>query len=86
MARRLTKGRPVSPTLAIDDIYLVFIEPASLPSAPQMTVPSLATRPRSYLTRAGSLTESRLTANASRRSEGPHIRKDSYDSSESRRS
>lgn len=81
MADRPTKGRPVSPTLPVNDIYLDSAEPASLPSAPQMAVSSLATRPRSYLTRAGSLIESKLTANASRRSEGP-IRKDSYDSSE----
>jgi hypothetical protein len=59
-----------------------FIASASLPPAPQMTVPSLASRPRSSLVRSGSLTESKLAANALRRSEGPHARKDSYDSSE----
>ncbi|KAI0298524.1 hypothetical protein BC826DRAFT_1103024 [Russula brevipes] len=56
---------------------------ASLPPAPQMTVPSLASRPRSSLVRSGSLTESKLAANALRRSEGPHTRKDSYDSTSS---
>ena len=58
-----------------------FTPSASLPPAPQMTVSSLA-RPRSSLVRAGSLTETKLTANVLRRSEGPRTRKDSYDSSE----
>ncbi|KAH9961259.1 hypothetical protein BC827DRAFT_1203507 [Russula dissimulans] len=53
---------------------------ASLRPVPQMTVSSLAARPRSSLTRAGSLTETKLTANASRRSGGLNTRKDSYDS------
>jgi hypothetical protein len=68
-------------TPAIDDIYLVFPASASLPPAPQMTVSSVAARPRSSLVRAGSLTESKLSANALRRS-GGRTRKDSYDSSE----
>jgi len=82
MARRPTKGRLVGHIAIIDDIFSVFTEPTPLPPAPQTTVPSLAARPRSSLMRAGSLTESKLTANASRRSEGARIRKDSYDSSE----
>ena len=64
------------------NIYSVSTASASLPPAPQMIVSSLAARPRSSLVRAGSLTESKLTANASRRSGGLNSRKDSYDSSE----
>lgn len=66
----------------IDDIHLVFTAAASLPPAPQMTVSSVAARPRSSLVRAGSLTETKLSANALRRSGGPRTRKDSYESSE----
>ena len=83
MEHRPTKGYPVGPSIpAIDNIYLVFTASASLPPAPQMTVSSVAARPRSSLVRAGSLTEAKLSANALRRSGGPRTRKDSYDSSE----
>ncbi len=82
MAHRPTKGRPVSHVLVVNDVYLVFTETASLPPTLQTTMSSLAARSRSSLMRAGSLVESKLTANTSRRSEGPHIRKDSYDSGE----
>ncbi|KAF8502142.1 hypothetical protein F5888DRAFT_1632097 [Russula emetica] len=66
MAHRPTKGNSVAS--------------GSLPPAPQMTVSSIAARPRSSLIRAGSLTETKLSANALRRSGGPRTRKDSYDS------
>ena len=76
------QGQPRgSIVLALDDIYLFFMASASLPPAPQMAVSSIAARPRSSLVRAGSLTETKLSANALRRSGGPH-RNDSYDSSE----
>ncbi len=68
--------------LTMDNIYLLFTASGSLPPAPQMTVSSIAARPRSSLVRAGSLTEAKLSANALRRSGGPRTRKDSYDSSE----
>ncbi len=68
--------------LAMDNIYLVFTASESLPPAPQMTMSSVAARPRSSLVRAGSLTEAKLSPNALRRSGGPRTRKDSYDSSE----
>ena len=83
MEHRPTKGYSVGPSIpTIDNIYLVFTASASLPPAPQMTVSSVAARPRSSLVRAGSLTEAKLSANALRRSGGPRTRKDSYDSSE----
>ena len=79
--RPTKKSRPVSPPIhSIDDIYSVVIAP--IPPAPQMTVSSLAARPRSSLVRAGSLTEAKLTANASRRAQKLPARQDSYDSSE----
>ena len=65
----------------MNEFYLSFTASASLPPAPQMAVSSIAARPRSSLVRAGSLTETKLSANALRRSGGPR-RKDSYDSSE----
>ena len=68
--------------LTMDSIYLLFTASGSLPPAPQMTVSSIAARPRSSLVRAGSLTETKLSANALRRSGGPRTRKDSYDSGE----
>ncbi|KAI0305666.1 hypothetical protein B0F90DRAFT_1924051 [Multifurca ochricompacta] len=45
-----------------------------------LTVSSLAARPRTSLARAGSLTEARPSASASRRSEGPQAGQDGYDS------
>ena len=78
----INQGPPCRSTIPdIDDIYLVFTASASLPPAPQMTVSSVAARPRSSLVRAGSLTETKLIANALRRSGGPRTRKDSFDSS-----
>ena len=72
----------MGPSYSQWNVYLSFTASGSLPAAPQMTVSSIAARPRSSLVRAGSLTETKLSANALRRSGGPHTRKDSYDSSE----
>lgn len=47
-----------------------------------MPEPSLAARPRSSLVRAGSLTETKLTTNVSRQSEGPQAQRRRYDSLE----
>ncbi|KAI9509431.1 hypothetical protein F5148DRAFT_1187964 [Russula earlei] len=81
MARRPTKVLPVGPPSALSMIFITqcLTASASLAPALQMTVPSVAARPRSSLLRAGSLTERNLTANASRLSRDL---KDGYDSSE----
>ncbi|KAF8265240.1 hypothetical protein EI94DRAFT_1736338 [Lactarius quietus] len=52
------------------------------PSFPQMAEPSLAARPRTSLVRAGSLTETKLTTNVSRQSEGTQAQRRRYDSLE----
>lgn len=51
-------------------------------SVPQMAEPSLAARSRSSLVRAGSLTETKLTTNALRQSEGSQAQRRRYDSLE----
>jgi hypothetical protein len=68
------------PVFSIGDVYSVVT--ASIPPAPQMTLSSLAARPRSSLVRAGSLTEAKLTANAPHRSQRLPAGQESYDSSE----
>jgi hypothetical protein len=68
------------PMLAIQ--HACSLVTASIPPAPQMTLSSPASRPRSSLVRAGSLTEAKLTANVLRRSQKLPARQESYDSSE----
>jgi hypothetical protein len=69
------------PMFSIDNICSMVVT-APVPPASQMALSSLAARPRSSLARAGSLTETKLTANASRRLQRPPTRQESYDSSE----
>jgi serine/arginine repetitive matrix protein 2 len=69
------------PMLSIDNICSIVVT-APVPPTSQMALSSLAARPRSSLVRAGSLTEAKLTANASRRLQRPPTRQESYDSSE----
>ncbi|KAH9034875.1 hypothetical protein EDB85DRAFT_1889598 [Lactarius pseudohatsudake] len=52
------------------------------PSFPQMAEPSIPARSRSSLVRAGSLTETKLTTNVLRQSEGTQVQRDRYDSVE----
>ena len=83
MPHRSTKGNSVGPSYPQwINTYIWLTASGSLPPAPQMAVSSIAARPRSSLVRAGSLTETKLSANTLRCSGGPRARKDSYDSSE----